>query len=152
MDTIKNIIIGILTIIVITGIFISMNRVEYFDSENMNDSIYTTKPFVVKNIKPSHIDKPEVTIIHPVDTSLRQEVVAGDVVVGVEKKKHVLTVSKIDTKGIVYESKYDLPVFHSYAIDTAGNVRIRRRFWPYVAGGIAVVGLGLFGILKLKRL
>ena len=70
MDTVKNIIIGILSIILVSGIFISMNRVEYFDSENMNDSIYTTKPFVVKNIKPSHIDKPEVTIIYPVDSNL----------------------------------------------------------------------------------
>ena len=84
------------------------------------------------------------------DTVLREKIVQGDVVVKIETRDRWLGVQTIDTKGIVSEEKYKIPRFAEMKIDTAGNVRFKRKVLPrvFIAVGIAAAGFFTYLIIK----
>lgn len=123
------------------------NYSDSFEPTDFSDTIVVVKPFIPKTIKKQTM--PELVIIYPTDTNLRKQIETQTNILGIEKKKSTLTIAKIDTKGLITETKYDLPIFSSYVVDTAGKVKIKRRFWPYIAVGTSVVVLSFFGIKKI---
>lgn len=111
----------------------------------INPLDYQFKPI----FKPS---KPDTIIqwLKP-DTVLRKEIVEGDVVVKVETRERWLGVQTIDTKGIIQEEKYKLPYFAEFQIDTAGNVKIKRKILPRLIIGASVAVVGIFTYFAIKK-
>lgn len=112
-----------------------------------------TKPqFIhVPIVKPT---PPEtVTVYENPDTVLRAKIIQGPVIVKVEYRDRYLNVGTIDTKGIIQESEYKLPRFaYTVDIDTAGNVKVKRKIMPRVAVALACVGLGVASFFVGKKL
>ena len=112
-----------------------------------------TKPqFIhVPIVKPT---PPEtVTVYEKPDTVLREKIVKGPVIVKVEYRDRYLNVGTIDTKGIIHESEYKLPMFaYTVDIDTAGNVKVKRKIMPRVAIALGCVGLGIASFFVGKKL
>lgn len=111
----------------------------------INPLDYQFKPI----FKPS---KPDTIIqwLKP-DTVLRKEIVEGDVVVKVETRERWLGVQTIDTKGIITEEKYKLPHFAEFQVDTAGNVKIKRKILPRLIIGASVAVVGIFSYFAIKK-
>jgi len=111
----------------------------------INPLDYQFKPI----FKPS---KPDTIIqwLKP-DTVLRKEIVEGDVVVKVETRERWLGVQTIDTKGIIHEEKYKLPHFAEFQVDTAGNVKIKRKILPRIIIGASVAAVGIFTYFAIKK-
>ena len=111
----------------------------------INPLDYQFKPI----FKPS---KPDTVIqwLKP-DTVLRKEIIEGDVVVKVETRDRWLGVQTIDTKGIITEEKYKLPHFAEFQVDTAGNVKIKRKLLPRIIIGASVAIVGIFTYFAVKK-
>lgn len=110
-----------------------------------NPSEYQFKPI----FKPQ---KPDTVIqwLKP-DTVLRKEIEAGPVVVKVETRDRWLGIQTIDTKGIISEEKYKIPIFAEFQVDTAGNVKIKRKVLPRLIIGASVAVVGIFSYFAIKK-
>lgn len=123
---------------------------------------FSIEPKTVERIKkkPQFIHVPivkptpeTITVYEKPDTVLREKIVKGDVIVKVEYRDRYLNVGTIDTKGIIQESEYKLPRFaYTVDIDTAGNVKVKRKIMPRVAVALACVGLGIASFFVGKKL
>lgn len=111
----------------------------------INHTDYQFKPI----FKPS---KPDTIIqwLKP-DTVLRKEIEKGDVVVKIETRDRWLEVQTIDTKGIIQEEKHKLPYFAEFQVDTAGNVKIKRKVLPRLIIGASVAVVGIFSYFAIKK-
>jgi hypothetical protein len=69
---------------------------------------------------------PTKTVIYKVDTVLRDKVIQDTLILNVHKTLRNLTISKIDTKGLVYQQHYTTPILSTILIDHKGNVKIKK--------------------------
>jgi hypothetical protein len=111
--------------------------------------------------KPSYVHVPivkptqpeTVTIYQKADTVFRAKIIEGPIIVKVHYRDRFLNVSTIDTKGIIQDSEYKLPAFaYTVDIDTAGNVKVKRKVLPRVAIALGCVGLGIASFFVGKKL
>lgn len=106
---------------------------------------YQFKP-IFKPTKPDTV----VQWLKP-DTVLRKEIEAGTIVVKVETRERWLGIQTIDTKGIIQEGKYKLPYFAEFQVDTAGNVKIKRKILPRLIIGASATVVGIFTYFAIKK-
>lgn len=111
----------------------------------INPLDYQFKP-ILKPTKPDTV----IQWLKP-DTVLRKEIEKGDVVVKIETRDRWLGVQAIDTKGIIQEEKYKLPYFAEFQVDTAGNVKIKRKILPRLIIGASVAVVGIFSYFAIKK-
>lgn len=111
----------------------------------INPMDYQFKP-IFKPTKPDTV----IQWLKP-DTVLRKEIEAGTIVVKVETRDRWLGVQTIDTKGIITEEKYKLPHFAEFQVDTAGNVKIKRKILPRLIIGASVAVVGIFSYFAVKK-
>lgn len=99
---------------------------DFFARNYKPDTIIVRDTFTVEKIvKPS---VPNVVIEFAKDTSLRDTVLKDSTeIIQVKSDKKTLEVAKIDSKGLVTVSHYELPWLSSYSIDYTGAVKIRKR-------------------------
>ena len=99
---------------------------DFFARHFKPDTIIVRDTFVVeKVIKPT---TPNQVIEFAKDTSLRDSVLKDSTeIIQVKSDKKTLEVAKIDSKGLVTVSHYELPWLSSYSIDYTGAVKIRKR-------------------------
>lgn len=99
---------------------------DFFARNYKTDTIIVRDTFVVeKVIKPT---TPNQVIEFAKDTSLRDSVLKDSTeIIQVKSDRSNLDVAKIDSKGIVTLTHYELPWLSSYTIDYTGAVKIRKR-------------------------
>ena len=101
------------------------------------------------NLKPDRVLEYLPPKSDPTHNTIR--IVEGDVVVKVETRERWLGVQTINTKGIIHEEKYKLPHFAEFQVDTAGNVKIKRKILPRIIIGASVAAVGIFTYFAIKK-
>lgn len=98
----------------------------FFARNYKPDTIIVRDTFTVEKIvKPS---VPNVVIEFAKDTNLRDSVLKDSTeIIQVKSDRTSLDVAKIDSKGMVTLTHYELPWLSSYTIDYTGAVKIRKR-------------------------
>ena len=99
---------------------------DFFARHFKPDTIIVRDIFTVeKVVKPT---TPNQVIEFAKDTSLRDSVLKDSTeIIQVKSDRANLEVAKIDSKGLVTVSHYELPWLSSYSIDYTGAVKIRKR-------------------------
>ncbi len=123
-------------------------KVKYIKT-NQTDTIYRTSERLkldTLRIKAP----PKETIIWKTDTLLRDTIIHDTLILGVRSNGRKLEVDRIAPLGLVQTDTYKLPFWSKYAINTKGNVRIKKHTFAKVA--ISAVALGIISFVVYKNI
>lgn len=119
------------------------------------DTVYVDKPYEVKVVEYRDRAVPVQVKVYPPDTLLRDTLERQDIITQVRLTKRVLTIDRIDPKGITFSEQYSLPEqlhkLHSIRIDHLGQVEVKpRKKHRVLKAGLVLIGAGATAYLILK--
>lgn len=86
------------------------------------------------------------------DTILRNQVENEKIILDIKNDKKKLSVTTIDTKGMIFTDIYNLPKFaYSFKIDNSGDVKIKRKLVPRLIIGIAAAAIVVSSYFIIKH-
>lgn len=117
-------------------------------SEGRIDTVYINKVLPRDTVMiPS---APQIVRIYLPDTAARAKAEKGDIVTAVNVSRNLVTVEKLDPRGIGIRQEYHLPELAAVRIDGNGQAQItpdrkakRQKFWRKMA----VIGSGVGGLI-----
>lgn len=154
-------------ICVILGLLLFLKSCQLEESQQLSmknhvpDTVYISKPYKVVEIKTKYIEKPIKVFVYKTDTVFRKILEQSDIITGITYKKgnlfrklDLVTIGKINLKGEVFESRYELPPLKEIKIDHKGNLQTKKKRYiglKIIAGVVLTSSAGFFVHREIKK-